>query len=108
MKKDLRRADFLDVIKGFAVILMIIGHCIQYGSGYSNLINGAHFSNVLFKFIYSFHMPLFMLVSGYLFFYYVNKYSFVEIIIKKLKQLLIPILSYTVIDSVIYSAMNGH
>jgi fucose 4-O-acetylase-like acetyltransferase len=48
-----------DALKGFAILLVVVGHAIQepyhYGLGH----------NLVFRFIYSFHMPLFMFVSGY-------------------------------------------
>lgn len=27
------RDDFLDILKGLAIFLMVFGHCIQFGSG---------------------------------------------------------------------------
>lgn len=42
---------------------MLWGHCIQYSSP----DNVDFFLNGCYKFIYSFHMPLFMCISGYLF-----------------------------------------
>jgi fucose 4-O-acetylase-like acetyltransferase len=48
-----------DALKGFAILLVVVGHAIQdpYHYGLSH--------NLVFRFIYSFHMPLFMFVSGY-------------------------------------------
>lgn len=86
------RNSTIDVIKGFAIILVIIGHCIQFGSGVAYLDNGLFFDNILFKLIYSFHMPLFMLVSGYLFYFTLQKYSFISVIISRIKSLLVPVL----------------
>lgn len=55
--------DFrIDYLRGMAVLLMVLGHavCDQY--------NGTDYINDnLFTLIYSFHMPLFMVISGYLF-----------------------------------------
>lgn len=50
-----------DVLKGFGITLVVLGHCIQacYGEGVT------FFDDGLYQFIYSFHMPLFMLISGY-------------------------------------------
>ena len=57
-----KRNENIDIIKGIAVILMVYGHCLQYG------VNGKidYFNMLCFKIIYSFHMPLFTIVSGYL------------------------------------------
>ena len=51
------RDAFLDIAKGLAIILVVIGHVIQ-GSA-------EDFDDLLwFKVIYSFHMPLFVFLSG--------------------------------------------
>lgn len=58
-----QRNLLVDCIKGGAIILVVLGHCIQFmGPSSYNF-----FDNFRFKSIYSFHMPLFMAVSGYLF-----------------------------------------
>lgn len=49
------RLDYIDRLKGIAIYLVVVGHLIQF-----NVVNFEH--NVLFCFIYSFHMPLFMLL----------------------------------------------
>lgn len=51
------RDEFLDIAKGLAIILVVLGHVLQ-GSA-------ANFDDLLgFKIIYSFHMPLFIFLSG--------------------------------------------
>ena len=51
----------IDAIRGVAAFLVIVGHCIQ------TIYAPNSFDNVkLFEIIYSFHMPLFMALSGYL------------------------------------------
>lgn len=55
-----KRDVWPDVLKGFGVVLVVLGHCIQ--ACYSG---PAFFDDKLYQFIYSFHMPLFMVVSGY-------------------------------------------
>ena len=54
-----------DILRGFAIILMVFAHCIQAGSGAAFRDNSLYFQDKLYQFIYSFHMPLFMLISGY-------------------------------------------
>lgn len=58
-----KRQHWLDVVKGIAIILVVMGHV---GSTYGG-DSASHSFNVFHKLIYSFHMPLFMFVSGYLF-----------------------------------------
>ena len=48
---------FLDIAKGLAIILVVVGHVVQGSS--------PNFDDLLwFKVIYSFHMPLFVFLSG--------------------------------------------
>ncbi len=82
---------FLDALKGVAIILVVAGHVIQYGSGDRVLVNQEFFNYWLYKFIYSFHMPLFMLVSGFLFAGTVNRYGTPEVIRKQIFSLLVPV-----------------
>ena len=53
-----KRIEWIDICRGLAIILVIIGH--------SNLETGMAFN--LKSIIYSFHMPLFFVLSGYLFY----------------------------------------
>lgn len=62
-----------DVIRGFAIITVIIGHCIQQGSGLEYFTNSMYWSNKVYQFIYSFHMPLFMLLAGWFAYYSLRK-----------------------------------
>lgn len=57
-KTNNKRNVTIDVLRGIAVISVIIGHSIQRGM----VVN---YYNTFFKIIYTFHMPLFMLLSGY-------------------------------------------
>lgn len=56
-KRDLR----IDSIKGFLIILVVYGHLLEPFRNDSLLVKG------LYLLIYSFHMPLFVLLSGYFF-----------------------------------------
>ena len=73
------RILYLDNLKGFAILLVVMGHCLQ-GSGGSN--------EILFNFIYAFHMPLFMAISGY--FGYKLGVNFLIATKKRFVRLLIP------------------
>ncbi len=52
------RETYWDVVKGLLIILMVLGHAMQYAGG------GNFWGNPLWMGIYLFHMPLFALVSG--------------------------------------------
>ena len=95
------RSEVIDIMKGIAIVLVLIGHSIQFGSGNEYITKELFFDNFLFKFIYSFHMPLFMIISGYLFFYTINKYSFGENIIKRITNLILPIISWSLMYNII-------
>lgn len=57
MKKRQRAPDF---VKGVAIILMVYGHLTMVGTC-------ADMQNIVKSWIYSFHMPLFLLISGMFF-----------------------------------------
>lgn len=77
---------WVDAIRGFAIYLVVLGHCIQYATSKNYDFSG----NLVFRLIYGFHMPLFMIVSGYLFWYSLNKYDLVHGVIAKVKGIMIP------------------
>lgn len=86
------RNAYLDVVKGIAITLVVFAHCIQFGSGHDTLLQGLHFEHWLFKLIYTFHMPVFMLISGYLFYFSLRRHSFSESLSSRFVHLLLPVL----------------
>lgn len=84
------RNAYLDCIRGFAIILVVLGHEIQTGSGSEFFQTEAFFQDPLFQMIYSFHMPLFIVLSGYLFAASVKNHSFSENIRTRFSKVLIP------------------
>ncbi len=81
------RNVFLDCLRGIVIFLMIWGHCIQY----MNPSGLDFFENPIFKIIYSFHMPCFALISGYLLWYSFNKENIHASLGKRIIVLIIPI-----------------
>jgi fucose 4-O-acetylase-like acetyltransferase len=74
---------FIDFLRCFAVLLVLLGHSIQY------TVND--FDSVfLFRLIYSFHMPLFFFMSGYL----SAKADWQHFLSKRFKTLLIPFFAW--------------
>ena len=94
LSTTLSRNTYIDVTRAIAIILVVIGHCIQYGSGIEFYESSSFFAQPLFKFIYSFHMPLFMLISGYLCRYSITKRNINSFIIDKAKGVLLPLISW--------------
>lgn len=76
-----QRLLYLDNLKGFLIILVILGHCIEYGTESFD-------ENTLFKIIYSFHMPLFFMISGYL--SYKEPLNWISSVKRRGYQLLVP------------------
>ncbi|HII2583681.1 TPA: acyltransferase family protein [Escherichia coli] len=94
-----QRNLLVDCIKGGAIFLVVLGHCIQFmGPSSYNF-----FDNFIFKSIYSFHMPLFMAVSGYLFSVTIKKRNMCENIINKFHKLIIPAISWTILISLLFN-----
>ncbi len=82
------KRDYINAVRGTAVFLTIWGHCIQYCCA------GAFdfFENRMFRIIYAFHMPLFMLISGYLFSLSFDRRSLRETLARRTRSLLQPII----------------
>ena len=78
MKENINRIEWTDIAKGIGIILVIIGH-----------VSG---DNYIKNFIYAFHMPLFFIISGYL---YKPKNNFIK---HKAKTILIPYLIISIIS----------
>lgn len=57
-KTSYKRLEYVDVMRGIAISLVVVGHLLQF--------NGLATDNSVFEFIYSFHMPLFFAISGYI------------------------------------------
>jgi len=82
-----------DVIKGFTIILVVLGHVIQ-----RNIVS--YESNIAFLIIYSFHMPLFMYISGYITYGRVG-FNKKEWLLNKFSILIIPFFSWMLLSYVL-------
>ena len=80
------RVDMLDLYKGLAILLVVVGHLTQsYVPDFDR--------SLLFKGIYMFHMPLFFFVSGMVYSIKPSAISLVEFgisVLKRARQLLLP------------------
>lgn len=97
----MERLDFIDYAKGIAILLVVIGHLLQY-----NLVGTT--AKELFDIIYSFHMPLFMFLSGYVASLTIDKQLvdkglFVK---KKAVSLLIPFVFMGGVDLLLYKHLS--
>lgn len=92
------RVLWIDVVRGIMIILMIFGHNIQFGSGADILDNQLFFDNLVFRFIYSFHIPCLMILSGYFFGFNINNLPPPKKMWKKRVQtVLIPTIAWSLI-----------
>ena len=90
-----KRLLWIDNLRGFLILLVILGHSIQYGLPDWE-------QNHVFNFIYSFHMPLFICVSGFVSLHMKASWGQIK---KRLVQLIIPFLSMSIVCS-IYNGKN--
>ena len=89
------RVEYIDIAKGIGILLVYIGHCFLNKDG------------MLFQSIYSFHMPLFFLISGMLF-QYNPDYGIAKIIYGKVVTLLLPYLLFTVLYCLCFLAFRSN
>lgn len=88
--KQHQRIIVFDIIKLFAIFLVIWGHCILHLQNHQYNVWG----NPLYRWIASFHMPLFMMISG---FFSSKTLGIREFAQKKFHQLILPSLTFGVL-----------
>lgn len=99
-----KRIEYIDFIKGFCIFIVVWGHSIQ------NMGDGNEFwTNPVHEFICSFHMPIFMLVSGFFFSNSIRK-PLSQNISRRFKQLIVPCFGWSLVLVAInigYMLSNG-
>ncbi len=105
---EAKKRLYLDTVKGIAIFLMLWTHCIQYCA--KNVFSA--FDNTVFRVVYVFHMPLLMMVSGYLFFFSFRKRDLKTLLIHRTQAMLQPIVFCTVLNNVLmnlaYHFLSGN
>ncbi|WP_418214677.1 acyltransferase family protein [Bacteroides difficilis] len=86
------RNHIIDTAKGYGMILVIAGHLFTYGS-------------YPFNFIFSFHMPLFFFLSGFLF--TLEKYPNSRYLFKKIFRTMIATYLFFIIIGFFLYAVSG-
>lgn len=76
------RLKTLDIAKGIGIVLVVAGHFFPE--------NSPHWYAVTRNVIYSFHMPLFLLISGYIYMYSRRDIPYLAFLNKKVKRIVIP------------------
>lgn len=96
-----RRIGYIDQIKGLAIFLVVLAHVMAFT--YQNWEVVLQHKNVApllwWRIIYSFHMPLFFCVSGYL---CSIKKGYTKFVRNKVRSLIIPFSSFFILESIIY------
>jgi len=91
-----KRLLLLDIMQGIAMILVVLGHHLF--DFMPPIYNKIHF------YIYSYHMPLFIFLSGFLISYsYNNKEDYGTYILRRLKKFFIPFMLIGLFVSVLYA-----
>lgn len=87
------RLDYIDLSKGFAIILVVLGHIYK--------------DNYIRTWLYSFHIPLFFIISGILLNYKdITNNNFLYILKIKIKNIMIPYFCFEVLNIIIWCINN--
>lgn len=98
-----RKIDWLTVLQGFSMLLVVIGHI--------SLTNvprdpSTPIATGIETTIYTFHMPLFIFISGWLFFFTCigKEKTYKDVLVSKLKRLAVPFLTFTLVTTLLKMA----
>lgn len=83
------RLIFIDITKAFAIVLVVVGHW--------NPDNAPLWWAETVNVIYTFHMPLFLAMSGYLYMHTHKAQSYLHFVRKKIFRLMLPYLTVSLI-----------
>lgn len=98
-----KKIEWLSVLQGFSMLLVVIGHVSLTnvpGDPSTPIATGIE------RAIYSFHMPLFIFISGWLFYFTCLRKDkdYSDVVKAKLKRLGIPFFAFTLIATVLKAA----
>ena len=93
MEKKMERMDYIDMSKGFAIIAVALGHIYE--------------NNFIRIWLCSFHLPLFLIVSGILIKHTgVEKRNIKDVVKSRFKRLIIPYFSFEILSIIIWMITN--
>ena len=96
----IQRYNWIDRAKGFAILLVVMGHIYFFSFEQS--------SSVVSRFISSFHMPLFMFLSGYVVSRAVESpFWCMDDLLKRILRLLLPMFVFGVLFTFSYSHVES-
>lgn len=93
-KNKSMRFPFYDILKAYAIFLVVLGHVIQ-------TFNPEWKTDNVFLGIYMFHMPLFIAISGYFFIKSAEKRTMNELLKRRFVGIMLPSLTMGAIDVLI-------
>lgn len=98
-----KKIEWLAVLQGFSMLLVVIGHVSltnHPGDPSTPIATGIE------RVIYSFHMPQFIFISGWLFYYTCirKEKTYKDVVISKLKRLGIPFFVFTLVATALKAA----
>ena len=98
--KNKKKIEWLAVLQGFSMLLVVMGHVDLTNIAYDP---NTPIASAIHEVIYSFHMPLFIFISGWLFYYTCigRDKSYKDMIVSKSKRLLIPFFVFTFVTMVL-------
>lgn len=85
------RIEYIDYYRAIGIVMMVMGH-IGFGATFD-------------KFIHAFHMPMFFLVSGFL--YKRTDSKIYDVLIRKAKSLIVPYFVFGVFQCILYGFIFG-
>lgn len=95
--KSANRIDWVDCSKGIAILLVIFGHTLSYNGVLEKMLRGG---------IFSFHMPLFFIVSGVTYKLSIDNKQFLHKMRKAFVHLVIPALGIYALRTLINIVNN--
>lgn len=90
----MKRIRFIDISRAIAMIIIVMGHAIVYSKHCS----------IIFKLLYSFNIPLFFIISGYIFKKSTSYKKFLE---KKFVKIMIPYFIWSIIFLIPYLILGN-
>lgn len=100
------RYEWIDYAKGVGILLVVLGHIIR-GLLEAGILNSDFFL-FLDNIIYSFHMPLFMLLSGVFVISSIGKRSGLQFLMSKLDTIFYPYLLWMVLQGGVEFLLSGY
>lgn len=104
--KKIIKLEYIDALKGIAIFLVVFDHVIAWS--YQNFDQSDKAVSFLWSIIYSFHMPLFFFISGYLAFFSFSRNTPFSIIKERTVQLLLPYISSTIIVELLFDGRMNY